>query len=866
MDRMVVDIERHVEEGTTIVSKTDLNGTITYVNDAFVRIGGYSREELIGQPHSIMRHPDVPKAVFKDLWRTIQADKPWVQLVKNRCKGGEYYWVEANISPIRENGAVVGYLSVRRGISNAQKASGMALYKQIESGKVSIKDGFVQTLNSRLCLINHFDPMLILVGMIVMMSVAGTLDALGMLSIQWWLQLAIMAMFFMYALFVRSQLKKRINSFSTLLKAMAESDFSKQTDTKGSTWVAELAGEIKKMQVQMGASYEDNRAQLNYNLRLTTALDNASTFVMVVNKENKIIFYNQALKQFFIKNSTAFSSQYRDFNADTLTERSVLLFNESEATKDLFSNDSMEMVDKEFNLAGLVIRAVKTPVLNEHKECIGAVLEWTDLTQQRKVEKTLDNALNIAAKGHMDITIDTEGLDGFYLYSATNINNLLASLNNAIGDMVKILVNLANGDMRGRIEKPLGGTLDAMKGATNVSLDNLSSIMLQIKDVSNATLQSAKESSDAASDLSERTQMAAATLQEVNASMNIINDMQAENSDSLNTVAQLANNAMALNGNARVAMNDSIEAMQSIADTSGKIEDIIGLIDGIAFQTNLLALNAAVEAARAGEHGRGFAVVAGEVRNLAGKSADAAKDIKTLIQESGHKVREGSEKVQATHAVFNEVDEGVSQISTTLSEVVVSITEQQRNVSQIANAIETLDNNLQSNAALVEEASATALGLNDQADMLNHEVEKFKMNSQVKSGSNLGNQSIYGVNLDEIRQEMRLWHITAQSYLNGVDVPFDETTGVDETQCAVGHALQKIAAADSSIEKSSVWRNIEDLHSRQHNAVKTVLDTRSKGALTVEKMELIDELVVEFVTVTEQLDDALGELERTLLH
>jgi len=866
MDRMVVDIERHVEEGTTIVSKTDLNGTITYVNDAFVRIGGYSREELIGQPHSIMRHPDVPKAVFKDLWRTIQADKPWVQLVKNRCKDGEYYWVEANISPIRENGAVVGYLSVRRGISNAQKAAGMALYKKIESGKVSIKDGFVQTLSSRLCLVNHVDPMLILVGMIVMMSIAGTLDALGMLSIEWWIQLVIMVMFFSYALFVRSQLKKRINSFSNLLKAMAESDFSKQTDTKGSTWVSELAGEIKKMQVQMGASYEDNRAQLNYNLRLTTALDNASTFVMVVNKENKIIFYNQALKQFFNKNASDFLSQYHDFDADALTDRSVLLFNESESTKDLFSNDSMEMVDKEFNLAGLVIRAVKTPVLNEHKECIGAVLEWTDLTQQRKVEKTLDNALNIAAKGHMDITIDTEGLDGFYLYSATNINNLLASLNNAIGDMVKILVNLANGDMRGRIEKPLGGTLDAMKGATNVSLDNLSSIMLQIKDVSNATLQSAKESSDAASDLSERTQMAAATLQEVNASMNIINDMQAENSDSLNTVAQLANNAMALNSNARVAMNDSIEAMQSIADTSGKIEDIIGLIDGIAFQTNLLALNAAVEAARAGEHGRGFAVVAGEVRNLAGKSADAAKDIKTLIQESGHKVREGSEKVQATHAVFNEVDEGVSQISTTLSEVVVSITEQQRNVSQIANAIETLDNNLQSNAALVEEASATALGLNDQADMLNHEVEKFKMNSQVKSGSNLGNQSIYGVNLDEIRQEMRLWRITAQSYLNGVDVPFDEVTGVDETKCAVGHALQKIAAADSSLEKSSVWRNIEDLHYRQHNAVKTVLDTRSKGALTVEKMELIDELVVEFVTVTEQLDEALGELERMLLH
>jgi len=865
MDRFVIDKEIDVKEGTTIVSKTDLHGTITYVNDEFVRLSGYTKEELIGQPHSITRHPDVPKAVFKDLWQTIQSDKPWVQLVKNRCKGGEHYWVEANVSPIRENGAVIGYLSVRRKITDAQKITGTQLYKQIQDGKVSIKDGFVQSVFSRFCLVNRFDPMMILVSMIVLMSMAGILDAIGILRMPTVFQLGIMVVFLTYALFVRAQLKKRISSFSQLLKAMAEADFSLQTNTIGNSWVSYLASEIKMMQIQMGASYEANRSQLNSSLRLTTALDNASTFVMVVNRDSRIIFYNQILKDFLTKNNEKFQTEYTGFDAQNLIGRSLLLFNDTQSIDDLFTNNTMETIDKEFEIAGLVLRVFKTPVLNENNECIGAVLEWTDLTQQRKVEKTLDNALNIAAKGHMDITINTEGLDGFYLYTATNINELLHSLNSAIEDTVKILVNLANGDLRGRIDKPLGGSLDAMKGATNVSLDNLSSIILMIKEVSNATLQSAKESSDAASDLSERTQIAAATLQEINASMNVMNNMQSENSESLTGVAKLANNAMELNGSARVAMDASINAMQSMAETSGKIEAIIGLIDGIAFQTNLLALNAAVEAARAGEHGRGFAVVAGEVRNLAGKSADAAKDIKVLIQEAGHKVKEGSDKVQTTHDVFTEVDAGVSQISNTLSQVVVSITEQQQNVTQISHAVEALDNNLQSNAALVEESSATAEGLTEQADILNHEVEKFQVNSQTKNTSAALNREVYGVNLGDIRQQMRLWRITAQSYLNGVNVSFDETTGVDANKCAVGVALRQIVQADSSVQKMSIWKQIEDLHYRQHKAVEVVLDTRRDGDLTIDKMELIDEMVIEFVEVTEELNKALGELEMAII-
>lgn len=865
MDRSVTNQEREVAEGIIIVSKTDLNGTITYVNDNFVNISGYTRDELVGQPHNIMRHPDVPKTVFKDMWQTLQSGKPWVQLVKNRCKNGDHYWVEANVSPIYENGQIVGFLSVRRKITDDLKQAASQLYKEIAAGKKRIKNGVIETLFDRLCLINRFNPMLIMFTMIVLMSVAGIVDALGLMTFPWQLQLVILLVFLSYAFFLNSAVKKRVNEYSEMLEALAQNDFTKQVRFYGNTWLSKLGADIKKMQVQLGSSYELNRSQLNFSTRLTTALDNASTAMMVVKRSNRIIFYNQALQNLFKRYESVFTDEFEGFSADGLLDQSLKLFNQGKTAGELFSSNVMETLDREVSIGGMIIRLVKSPVINEQGECIGSVIEWTDLTQQRKVENTLDNVLKMAAKGHTDVSINTEGLDGFYLYASQNINNLLHSLNSAIETMVSVMVDLANGKLNNRMNQPLSGALDAMKGATNVSLDNLSGIISQINVVASSTLSSAAESSQSSADLSERIQVAAATLQELNASMQTINDMQSENNKSLSGVSNLASNAMELNKSARVAMDDSISAMQSITQTSEKIEAIIGLIDGIAFQTNLLALNAAVEAARAGEHGRGFAVVAGEVRSLAGKSAEAAKDIKQLIQESGEKVKQGSEKVQATHTVFNEVDQGVSQISSTLSDVMSSISEQQRNVTQISTAIGQLDDNLQSNAALVEETTATSQTLTEQAGILNHEVEKFVLSSDGGSNVSRGVLEVHGVNINDIRQKMRMWRISAQAYLNGVNVAFDEVTGVDPQSCSVGKALQQIATANASVQSLPIWQKVEDLHYRQHRAVKIVLDSRKEGELTPDKMELIDEMVAEFVSVTEELDQALEELGVTLL-
>jgi len=861
MNQAVTGVEQEVPEGVTIVSQTDLHGTIISVNNTFVRISGYSREELIGQPHSLLRHPDVPKAAFKDLWQTIQAGKPWTQFVKNRCKNGDHYWVEANVTPVLKKGEVVGYLSVRRCITDEQKQAAEAAYKAINAGKVSLKNGYVNTWSKKLSVLNHFNPVLILVLLTVFISVLGIFNALEVTKISWEVKVIILSMVLVYALYINHFIQRKTKEFITVTKSIAEGEFKQPVNTYGSTWIADLASGLRIMQIQMGATYEENRVQLNHNARLTTALNNASTPMMVVNKLNDIIFMNKALNRLWSSHQSILEEEFKGWNAKKLIEQPLEIFNQGKSGITVFSEDSMEKRNDEIALQGITLEIIKRPVMNEMGECIGSVIEWQNLTQQRKVETTLDNAMKCAAKGHTSVHLETDGLDGFYLYTANNINDLLASLNDAIEGMVEVMVALANGDLYKRIDKEFSGSLAAMKGATNTSLDNLSGIMLQIKGVSEATLGSAKESETVSNYLADRMQEAAATLQEINSDMQGINDMQSENSEQLTMVSDIAKEAITLNQRARTSMDDSIHAMESITNTSERIEAIIGLIDGIAFQTNLLALNAAVEAARAGEHGRGFAVVAGEVRNLAGKSAEAAKDIKTLIQESGAKVHEGADKVKATHALFGKVEESVTKIGGTLDEVVVSIQHQQSKISDMTQAVNTLDHNIQNNTASVEETSATALSLSSQAEILNHEVQKFKINTAITEVKNEF-PAVYGVCLSSVREHMRLWKTRTQSYLNGVKIEYDKAEAEHIERSELFKALSTLKQHDPSLVNLPVWHTIKLLHEQQYHAMTEALALRHQSKkLTLETLDQLDEWIELYLKTTTALDKAVSELE-----
>lgn len=853
----VTGVEKDISLLGLIISRTDLNGTILEANDAFVEASGYEKDELIGQPHNILRHPDVPKAVFADMWQTLQSGKPWVQIVKNRCKNGDHYWVEANVTPILENGKVVGYQSVRTSVSGEMKESAQYLYGEIGKGRAKIQHGYLLGGSKTFCLFNKIHPMTLMLMIIAILGGLATSISAGLFEAPFWVIGAISIALYLYAWAGTKYIFGRLAKTKRLIDRMREGDFSAQVDFYGHHGLSKLISAVKMMQIQLGARYEEDKEKLHSSLRMQASLENASAQIMVVNPDGTIRYLNKALLEFLEKSESRILEDKPQFSCKNLIGRTV---------SDVFDQDTEfdNLTDKkhfETGFCGLTLDVMVTPVITEDNHKVGTVIEIKDMTQQRVIEYNLKSTLDMASQGHTDLELKTEGLEGFLLDISVNVNELVASLNEIIEEMVSVMTNLAKGDIRSRLEKDLQGSLAAMKGATNVSLDNLSGIIMYLKQASASVDKAAKESSQASMDLSGRTQQAAATLEEINATMKNINHAQNENATELNKVSNLADSAVNENTQAKQAIQSTVDAIEEIKDTSEKIANIIGMIDSIAFQTNLLALNAAVEAARAGEHGRGFAVVAGEVRTLAQKSADAAKDIKGLIDESVEKVQLGVSKVQDTSDAFEKVNEGVVSMSSSLQGVLTSIQDQQQSVVEVTQAIDNLDANIQNNAALVERTSAAAEALKDQAVLLNNETSKFSINEQAAQRLIQSTPDIHGIFMADVRQSMRIWRTNMQSYLNGVNVSIDLATATDPSACNVGKSLNRILQAEPSIENMPEFKKVKEAHTKQHAIVKEVLELMGGSQkLDFDAMKVRDNLMDNFVGVTNQLDVYLGEL------
>ncbi len=517
----VTDREQEVLDDHAIVSKTDLDGNITYVNPYFCEVSGYTAEELVGSPQNIVRHPDMPPEAFADLWRAIKAGYPWTGLVKNRCKNGDYYWVKANITPIRDAGRTIGYMSVRVRAEGGQVAKAEQAYRAIRQ----------QPKDQPGLTIRH--------GEVVQPGLRGLLARLSHVS-----------------------LAMRIWACTSLVNTLL-----------AGVCLASLMG-------------SDGR---------TTVLS------------------------------------YGIFGATFI---------------------------------GLLIN----------------VFLWYTLRtgMLQPLNRALQGARAIAA-GDLSARFDTKSTD------------------------------------------EVGQLLRALQQMNSNLIATIRDVRMNVETMAVATRQIAAGNAD----LSGRTEAQAASLEETASSVEQFAATVKQNADNSVEANALAVNASNVAQEGGVIVADVIATMDDINSSSKKIVDIISLIEGIAFQTNILALNAAVEAARAGEQGRGFAVVAGEVRNLAQRSATAAKDIKNLIDMSVGKVSAGMVQVHRAGSTMEQVVKSVQQVTAIMQDISIASREQSIGVDQVNAAIAHLDQVTQQNAALVEEAAAAAASLAQEATGLTQAVSLF---------------------------------------------------------------------------------------------------------------------------------------------
>ncbi|WP_373889608.1 methyl-accepting chemotaxis protein [Massilia sp. MB5] len=295
------------------------------------------------------------------------------------------------------------------------------------------------------------------------------------------------------------------------------------------------------------------------------------------------------------------------------------------------------------------------------------------------------------------------------------------------------MTGLASGDadLSARLEVKGNDELAVIGKGFNEFIGKIHAVLTEVRTSSDSVAVASSEIKQGNADLSARTEQQASALEETAASMDELTSTVKQNADNARQANQLAASASEVATKGGVVVSQVVDTMASINDSSKKIVDIISVIDGIAFQTNILALNAAVEAARAGEQGRGFAVVASEVRNLAQRSAAAAKEIKELIGDSVSKVEAGSQLVVSAGSTMDEVVSSVRRVSDIVGEIAAASVEQSTGISQVNQAITQMDSVTQQNAALVEEAAAAAESLQDQAAKLVSLVSAFKMDSGI---------------------------------------------------------------------------------------------------------------------------------------
>ena len=468
------------------------------------------------------------------------------------------------------------------------------------------------------------------------------------------------------------------------------------------------------------------------NTRIKNALDKCTTNVMIANTDYEIAYMNESVTEMMTRNESDLRKVLPQFDSRRLIGANIDVFHKNPSHQRNMLANLRGTYKTEIKVGNLYFGLIANPIVDAEGKRVGTVVEWKDRTAEVMVEKEVADIVKAAVAGDFTTRIDVSSKDGFFKQLGDGINQLMETSSVGLNEVVRVLGALAKGDLTEKITNQYEGTFGQLKDDSNLTVEKLTEIVTQIRESTDAINTASKEIATGNSDLSQRTEEQASSLEETASSMEELTSTVKQNAENAKQANQLAIGASDVAVKGGAVVNQVVETMASINEASKKIADIISVIDGIAFQTNILALNAAVEAARAGEQGRGFAVVASEVRNLAQRSAAAAKEIKELIGNSVEKVGDGTKLVDQAGKTMEEVVGAIKRVTDIMSEITAASQEQSAGIEQVNTAITQMDEVTQQNAALVEEAAAAAESLEEQAQVLAQAVSVFRLGKVIE--------------------------------------------------------------------------------------------------------------------------------------